>query len=266
VATGDGNVKRSLFTTRDLAVFRGARPVLVNGITDVVTRDDLLDRSLIIHVEKPEETKTDDELEDKFKELWPRVFGAVCFCIMEALDGHADANVNRSIRMLQAARWASAAEVAAGFDTGAVEQAYMAAREEAVAIAADDPFVTAFLAVVGKDWKNTMTKLTEDLVAHVEARDPVTGKATKRPPKGFPTTVPMVRSTLKRKMPALRQLGVEVERTEERTPTASKVAFIHFTRKVVDPDAVPTVGEAPTTNGYNGAGIAVEDNDPLYNV
>ena len=43
VATGDGNVKRSLFTTRDLAVFRGSRPIFVNGITDVVTRDDLLE-------------------------------------------------------------------------------------------------------------------------------------------------------------------------------------------------------------------------------
>jgi hypothetical protein len=262
VATGDGNVKRSLFTTRDLAVFRGARPILVNGITDVVTRDDLLDRSLIVHVERPEETKTDDELEDKFKELWPRVFGGLCFCMMEALDGHADREVNRAIRMLQAARWAAAAEVAAGFDTGAVEQAYMAAREEAVAIAADDPFVTAFLAVVGKDWKSTVTKLTEELVAHVEARDPVTGKATKRPPKGFPTTVPMVRSTLKRKMPALRQLGVEVERTEERTATASKVAFVHFTRKVVESDAVAAEPETTPTNGYNGTGMAAEYGGP----
>lgn len=262
VATGDGNVKRSLFTTRDLAVFRGARPILVNGITDVVTRDDLLDRSLIVHVERPEETKTDDELEDKFKELWPRVFGGLCFCMMEALDGHADTEVNRAIRMLQAARWAAAAEVAAGFDSGAVEQAYMAAREEAVAIAADDPFVTAFLAVIGKDWKNTVTKLTEELVAHVEERDPLSGKATKRPPKDFPTTTPKVRSMLKRKMPALRQMGVEVARTEERTATASKVAFIHFTRKVVEADAAPVESETPMTNGYNGAGMAVDYSGP----
>ena len=46
IATGDGNIKRSLYHTRDIAIFRGSRPILVNGITDVITRDDLLDCSL----------------------------------------------------------------------------------------------------------------------------------------------------------------------------------------------------------------------------
>jgi hypothetical protein len=256
VATGDGNVKRSLFTTRDLAVFRGSRPVLVNGITDVVTRDDLLDRSLIVHVEKPTATKTDDELEAKFQALWPRVLGALCFCMMDALGHHADDSVDHLIRMLQAARWAAAAEVSAGFDSGSVEQAYLAAREEAVAIASDDPFVTAVLSVVGRDWKNTMTKFTEELVAHVEERDPHTGKAAKRPPKDFPTTVPKVRSMLKRKMPALRALGLQMERTAERTDTSSKATLIHFTRNVV---GMNDEVKAPTTNGVNGAGAEYDD-------
>ena len=256
VATGDGNVKRSLFTTRDLAVFRGSRPILVNGITDVVTRDDLLDRALIIHVEKPETAKTDDELEAEFQALWPSVFGAFCFCLMEAIAMHADTAVDRSIRMLQAARWAAAAEVAGGFEEHAVEKAYLAAREEAVAIAADDPFVTAVLGVVGTEWKNTMTKLTEDLIAHVEARDPISGKPAKKVPKDFPTTVPKARSALKRKMPALRALGLNLLREEERTATSSKTTFLHFTRAVVEPTAETdntTGATSPTTNAANTA-------------
>jgi hypothetical protein len=69
---------------------------------------------------------------------------------------------------------------------------------------------------------------------------------------------------LKRKMPALRQLGVEVERTEERTPTSPKVAFVHYTRKLVaaPPDAAPSESEAHMTNGVNGTGAGVHDDSP----
>lgn len=254
VATGDGNVKRSLYTSRDLSIFRGSRPIFVNGITDVVTRDDLLDRSLIVHVEKPETGKTDDELEGEFKALLPRVFGALLLCMQDALIHESSTEVERSIRMLQAARWAAAAEITAGFEPGDVEHAYLAAREEAVAIAADDPFVTAILALLrpGTEWKGTMTELTRQLVEHVEERDDVTGKPTKKAPKDFPTTVPKVRSMLKRKQPALRALGLGVERRSERTDKSSNATIITLVRKLDDtpkPEA-----PQPNTNRMNGSG------------
>jgi hypothetical protein len=267
VATGDGNVKRSLYTSRDLAVFRGSRPIFVNGITDVVTRDDLLDRSIIVHVEKPATRKTDDELEASFKTILPRVFGALLLCMQNALIHESSTDTDRSIRMLQAARWAAAAEVTAGFDPGEVEQAYLAARREAVSIAADDPFVSAILGIVapGTTWKGTMTALTEQLIEHVEERDACTGKAAKKAPKDFPTTVAKVRSMVKRKQPALRALGLELERRAERTDTSSNATMISLTRKPL-PQNVGEDEEAvtctPTTNGVNGTGIVVDDNGP----
>ncbi len=251
ISTGDGNVKRSLFTNRDLAIFRGARPIFVNGITDVITRDDLLDRALVIHVERPEVNKTDDELEVEFRAQLPAVLGALVFCIQTALEWWGDKDVDRSIRMLQAARWAAAAEVAAGFEPGSVENAYLAARAEAVAMAADDPFVHALLTLVvpGGTWRGTMTDLTAALIAIVEDRDEVTGKATKKPAKDFPTTVPKVRSMLKRRTPVLRQLGLEVGRRGERTETSSKSTIITLTRKEEEATAEKSE-EAETANLY----------------
>lgn len=257
IATGDGNIKRSLYCTRDIAIFRGSRPILVNGITDVITRDDLLDRSLVIRVSKPEVNATDDELEQKFHELAPDVFGALLFCMSEALSAEATTPVDSSIRMLQAARWAASSEVSAGFDSGSVEQAYLRAREEALALASDDPFVMAILAVVapGTTWKGTMTELTKLVVAHAEERDSDTGKATKKLPRDFPTTTAAVRSAFNRKQPALRQLGVEIVKKAERTATSSKSSMITLVRKA-EPVAVPATDDASgattepvTTNG-----------------
>lgn len=233
VATGDGNIKRSLYCTRDIAIFRGSRPILVNGITDVITRDDLLDRSLVIRVSKPEVNRTDDELEAQFHALAPSVLGALLYCMSEALANGVETNVNSSIRMLQAARWAASAEVAAGFESGGVEAAYLRAREEAVALAADDPFVTALLAIVppGATWKGTMSDLKDALLANVEEPDATTGKSTKKAPRDFPATTHAVRSAFNRKQPALRALGLDVVKKGERTPTSSKKAMLTLVRK-----------------------------------
>ena len=174
----------------------------------------------------------------------------------EALAAEATSPIDTSIRMLQAARWAASAEVTAGFEPGSVEQAYLRAREEALALASDDPFVTSILAFVppGTTWKGTMTELTKLLVAHGEERDSDTGKATKKLPRDFPTTTAAVRSAFNRKQPALRQLGLEIVKKAERTATSSKTTMITLVRKA-EPVVAATTDDVsgnpvpPTTNG-----------------
>jgi hypothetical protein len=73
--------------------------------------------------------------------------------------------------------------------------------------------------------------------------------------------VPKVRSMLKRKMPALRALGLEMARTEERTSTSSKATLIHLTRK--NAESAPET--SPMNGPVNGIGI-VDESNPLYDV
>jgi hypothetical protein len=48
LATGSGFATRELFSDDDEVIFSATRPVILNGISEVVTRSDLLDRSLVL--------------------------------------------------------------------------------------------------------------------------------------------------------------------------------------------------------------------------
>jgi hypothetical protein len=48
VSSGGGFKTRSLFTNRDQEIFKGKRPIIMNGISEVVKNSDILDRSLLV--------------------------------------------------------------------------------------------------------------------------------------------------------------------------------------------------------------------------
>src|SRR5205814_8736361 len=48
LATGGGYATRTLYTDRDEELFNTCRPIIINGIADVVTRPDLADRTILL--------------------------------------------------------------------------------------------------------------------------------------------------------------------------------------------------------------------------
>ena len=77
LATGGGFAVRQLYTDQDEVLFDAARPVILNGIEDIVTRPDLADRAVFLTLEPiPEERRRPEA------ELWAasrrsaRVFSA----------------------------------------------------------------------------------------------------------------------------------------------------------------------------------------------
>ena len=62
ISTGGGFAARELYTDQDETILDVQRPIVLNGIEEVVTRDDLLDRSLITHLpQHPAEAARDRE-------------------------------------------------------------------------------------------------------------------------------------------------------------------------------------------------------------
>ncbi|MCH8999527.1 MAG: hypothetical protein IID48_14870, partial [Proteobacteria bacterium] len=65
LATGGGFAVRQLYTDQDEVLFDATRPVVLNGIEDIVTRPDLADRAIFLTLEPiPEERRRPE------KELW----------------------------------------------------------------------------------------------------------------------------------------------------------------------------------------------------
>ena len=79
LATGGGFAVRQLYTDQDEVLFDAARPVILNGIEEIVTRPDLADRAVFLTLQPiPEEhRRPEQELWAAFDAARPRVLGVL---------------------------------------------------------------------------------------------------------------------------------------------------------------------------------------------
>ena len=115
--TGDGFTKRQLFTDDDDFIYSYRRALLFNGINVAISKPDLLDRSLLIQLERP-----DNSTRRKEQELWkgfflkrPHILGAIFDRLSIAIRNYDRVEVTGLPRMADFAQWAMAASNATEF-------------------------------------------------------------------------------------------------------------------------------------------------------
>lgn len=130
ISTGGAMAPRKNYSDDGMAILNAKRPVILNGINNVVRMPDLLDRSIIIDLPAipPSRRKLEADIRKQFHSIQPRVMGALYSAI-----AHAMANRHRVItpqipRMADFAVWVTAAEGALGWVHGDFMEAYKANR------------------------------------------------------------------------------------------------------------------------------------------
>jgi hypothetical protein len=116
-ATGSGFGARQLYTDLEEVIVHVARPIAVNGIEEVATKGDVLDRSLVLMLPTIDTYKDEDSFWADFQQAHPKILGALltaAACALRNLDKTAAPNV----RMADFARWVNAAEPAFDLDDG----------------------------------------------------------------------------------------------------------------------------------------------------
>jgi hypothetical protein len=145
-STGGGFSARELCTDSEEVLFDATRPVILNGITDVATRPDLLDRGLIVTLPPiPEEKRRPEaELWRDFEKARPRILGALFDAVSGALGAVESVRLEGMPRMADFAVWATAAEESLGWEPGAFMDAYTGNRKEATeSVLEADPVAAA---------------------------------------------------------------------------------------------------------------------------
>jgi hypothetical protein len=114
LSTGGGLSTRELYSNGDEKIFDYMRPAILNGIGDIVTRPDLLDRCLVLQLPViPEERRRQEsELNHQFEEARPRILGALLDAGVVALSKHSSIRFAKLPRMADFAVWGAAAESA----------------------------------------------------------------------------------------------------------------------------------------------------------
>jgi hypothetical protein len=206
LSTGGGFSARELYTDAEEVLFDATRPVILNGITDVATRPDLLDRGLITTLPPiPEEDrKPESGLWRDFEKARPAILGALFDAVSGALGAVGGVRLEGMPRMADFAVWATAAEDALGWESGAFMGAYIGNRREATESALEaDPVAGAVRVLMEKQerWAGTATELWQALNELVSE--------DVRHTKAWPAAPNSLTSRLKRLAPALRGVGIE---------------------------------------------------------
>ena len=138
LSTGGGYSARTLYSDLDETVADIKRPVVINGISVLAHRQDMVDRTIRLMLPSipPAARRTDSELNQEFELIKPRLFGALLNVFSEALKELPTVRLNELPRMADFARFGEAVCRAMRWPES-FEVIYARLRREAVEVALD---------------------------------------------------------------------------------------------------------------------------------
>ena len=255
LCTGEGFSKRELYSDDDDVIYVLQRVVGLNGINLVVEKSDLLDRAIILGLERvPDDERIEEiELWSRFKDAKPRILGGVFDTLSKAMAIYPNLKLKSLSRMADFARWGEAIAQALGYNADEFLTAYagnVAAQNEAAIDASPVGQAIIDFMEKRKEWKGTPTELLGQLqeVAEKLKLDPK-GKKWPKEPNWLWRLIKEVR-------PNLLALGIKAE-----NKTEGKDRQITLTRVIVEnaADAVDAVGTDSTGDGYADGTEAKEE-------
>ena len=211
LSSGGGFSVRSLWTNNDEVLFEAARPAILNGINDIITRPDLADRSLFVTLEviSDQKRREDSELLAAFEEKRARILGVLLGALATGLKQLAATCLPEKPRMADFAVWATACETAF-WPAGTFMAAYIDNLREVVDTVIDADAVGSAVRQMATK-QSAWTGTASDLLRVLGALQPES--ATRA--KNWPGSPDALSNQLRRSMTFLRKAGVNVTFSRE---------------------------------------------------
>lgn len=202
LSTGGGFSARKLYSDSDESVIEVKRPVIINGISPVATRPDLIDRVIHLDLPKIKNRKTEVNLEQEFDSDLPGILGGLLTIFSKSLVVLPSIRIKKFPRMADFALLGEAVHKALGISKS-FNEVFLENRTESLRRSLESSpvamAVQELLSTRGKfDGTIKQLKATLDEDFHQK------GEGWPRSPKGLS-------EALKRTAPALREIGVGIE-------------------------------------------------------
>ena len=229
------------------------RPVIVNGIADNVTKSDLLDRRVAIHLPPipKDRRRPERELWQAFSAEAPKILGALLDALAGVLRELPTVTLTHAPRMADFARWGTALERALGWPTGAFLTAYQHNRDAAHEIAIESSPIGSYIPLLldDGDFEGTPAELLNTLTgcaSRAAFHDRIAGTAGVDPTKGrgWPRTPSGLSAALRRLAPDLRAEGIDVEWTRTAGSNSKRIITI---RRRAETTVAPVAPVAPAS-------------------
>lgn len=237
--TGDGDVRRRLYSDGDYHVVSFRRAVVVNGIDLGTVRDDLAERLLTVQLARitEEHRGRESDLERRWEQAHPRLLGAVLDLAVQVLAVRDTTCPTHLPRMADFAHTLAAVDHVLGTD--GLTRYRQQGEDMATDTMGSDPVLKAIKVAITDSWEGTGGELLERITDH-----------DMKPPKEWPGSAKAMTGELRRKAPVLRRLGWTVEDRGR----GGKGKLLRWTLTAPD-----TAGTRRASGGHGGHEAGMDD-------
>ncbi len=235
LATGGGYSARTLYTNAEETILELRKPIVLNGISVIVTAQDLLDRCLHIDLPTIHSRELAGDMEARFEAAQPALLGALLDLFVKVLAILPSVSIapEHRPRMADFAALGEAVFRVHGEPAGAFLSRYNAMRKDGVLRTIDASPVGAALAAYLADVAGGFNGTLSELLDRLDRYRPH-GEAWPRSPKGLG-------DALRRLAPALRLIGFECRNL----PKIGGVIRWHIFSKPLPPETCPASPASP---------------------
>jgi len=246
LTSGGAFSTRRLFSDQDEILFAAARPIILNGIEDVITRPDLADRAIVLRLTPIAEgqRRAEHALWREFELARPHILGALLDAAAHGLRMLPQVCLKRLPRMADFALWATACESAFS-PAGAFEAAYSNNRRDAIENIVDADPAAALVREMMAD-RAQWTGSASDLLQVGANRS------------GWPKNPRALAGRLRRAQTFLRTLGIEIVFGREGRFGTRTIRITAIGENQMH-DTVSTVSRV--SDNEHGAGLAILGSD-----
>jgi hypothetical protein len=257
LVTGDSFVKRKLYSNDEDIIFSYMRVAGLSGINQIATKPDLLDRSLLLGLERVADAQRVEEtvLWAKFNQLLPSILGGVLDAVSYALKRAPSLTLHHRPRLVDFYRYALAVSEYLGFTEsdliGAIVANTHRQNQEALESSPTAQTIIQFMSFQD-NWEGRSYELYEKLLKLAE--DMKINKDFPKSPIWLWRRIKEVRSNLK-------AIGIDTDKHE-----ISEGTMISLTKSVATPatTAINQGDETSQASGSNGNnGSTVEETEAL---
>lgn len=206
LSTGGGFAIRELYSDSDEVIFEAVRPVILNGIEELATRGDLLDRALVLYLPTIDraDRRTERDLWAEFEAARPQILGALLDAVATGLARLDEVDLEDPPRLADFAEWVEACAPALGWAPGEFLDAYRTNQDQANALTLEaSPIATPVRAISAGGFDGTASELLAELADRVDETD------TRK--RSWPGNARALSADLRRIAPNMRSEGVHIE-------------------------------------------------------
>jgi hypothetical protein len=215
ITTGAGFTKRKLYSDADEVAIQIARPFLLNGISSIISRPDLGDRSIIVNTPKLKKRRSHDDVTSEFKSDKPKIFGAILCGISGYLKYKDDIEIDSGHRLFEFLRVGIALERTYGWPEGSFMQEFDAMKRNQVLQEYDcHSLVKGICKLIQGAGRKKWRGSAEELMSAIDFSS-VSEGYSKEP--DFPKNVAQLGKDLSRLTPLLRDIGIKFIRSRSST-------------------------------------------------